>query len=186
MKRVYLYCLLLGSGAPGCSAPSHDAARVEATYDKTSGKLSQLTVDTQKDGKPNIVSYMDGKRFVRIEIDKDEDGKIDRWEYYGADQKIEKIGLSRANDGKPDAWAYEDRDGNVTKIEVSTHHDGKVNRMEFYEKGALARAEEDGDGDGRPDKWETYENGALVKAAFDTKHTGAPDTTIDYRKDVKP
>ena len=33
---------------------------------------------------------MDGARIVRVEIDKDEDGKIDRWEYYGPDQKIEK------------------------------------------------------------------------------------------------
>ena len=51
---------------------------------------------------------MDGARVVRIEIDKDEDGKIDRWEYYGPDQKLEKVGFSRANDGKEDAWSYSD------------------------------------------------------------------------------
>jgi len=168
-----------------CSETPSDSGRVTAVYDKTDGKLSQLTVDAAKDGKPNIFSYMDGKRFVRIEIDKDEDGKIDRWEYYGSNQKIEKVGFSRANDGKQDAWAYQDADGAVAKVEVSTHHDGKVNRVEYYTKSVLTRAEEDGDGDGRPDKWETYENGALVTAAFDTKHTGVADTTIDYRKETK-
>jgi hypothetical protein len=57
---------------------------------------------------------------------------------YGPDQKIEKVGLSRSNDGKQDAWAYQGPDGSL-EIEVSTHHDGKVTRVEFYEKGTLAR-----------------------------------------------
>jgi hypothetical protein len=165
-----------------CGGPAQKADHVEAVYDKTSGKLSQLTVNAVKDGKPDIYSYMNGTKFVRIEVDENEDGKIDRWEYYGPDQKIEKVGLSRANDGKQDAWVYRGPDGTASKIEVSTHHDGKVNRVEFYEKGALTRVEEDGDGDGRPDKWETYENGALTTASFDTQHTGKPDKTIDYRE----
>ena len=57
-----------------CGPPSK-TGRVEATYDKTTGKLVQLTIDANKDGKPDIYSYMDGTKFVRIEIDKDEDGK---------------------------------------------------------------------------------------------------------------
>src|SRR5207253_3152328 len=100
------------------SAPKSD--RVQATYDKQTGKLVQLTVDAKKDGKPDIYSYMDGTKFVRIEIDNDEDGKIDRWEYYGPDQKLEKVGFSRANDGKPDAWAYQAPDGSIGRVEIST------------------------------------------------------------------
>ena len=106
----------------GGSAPKSD--RVQATYDKQTGKLVQLTVDAKKDGKPDIYSYMDGTKFVRIEIDNDEDGKIDRWEYYGPDQKLEKVGFSRANDGKPDAWAYQAPDGSIGRVEISTHRDG--------------------------------------------------------------
>src|SRR6266704_2748571 len=97
--------VFLGLAAVSCGAPPKNG-RVQAIYDKEYGKLVQLTVDAKKDGKPNIYSYMDGTKFVRIEIDNDEDGKIDRWEYYGPDQKLEKVGFSRANDGKPDAWAY--------------------------------------------------------------------------------
>jgi hypothetical protein len=182
MKSLAISWLILTGLGIACSGAKPETGRVTAAYDKASGKLSQLTVDAAKDGKPNIYSYMNGTKFVRIEIDKDEDGKIDRWEYYGPDQKLEKVGLSRSNDGKPDAWAYQGPDAQISKVEVSTHHDGKVNRVEFYEKGVLARAEEDGDGDGRPDKWETYENSVLATASFDTKHTGSPDTTIDYRR----
>ena len=89
----------------GCGDAPRDQ-RVQAAYDKTTGKLSQLTVDATKDGKPNITSYMDGTKFLRIEIDTNEDGRIDRWEYYDADQKLERVGFSRANDGIADAWAF--------------------------------------------------------------------------------
>ncbi len=63
-----------------CTAVPQDQ-RVQASYDAATGKLSQLTVNALKDGKPNITSYMDGTKFLRIEIDSDEDGKTDRWEY---------------------------------------------------------------------------------------------------------
>ena len=165
----------------GCGSAPEDQ-RVKAEYDKETGKLSQLTVDVTKDGKPNITSYMDGTKFLRIEIDANEDGKIDRWEYYGADQKLERVGFSRADDGKADAWAFQGPDGTVSRVEVSTKRDGKANRTEYYEKGALARAEEDTDTDGRVDKWEQYESGALVSVSFDTTKSGKPTTTIDYRK----
>jgi antitoxin component YwqK of YwqJK toxin-antitoxin module len=160
-RPIVFLCFFGAITALACSAkPPND--RVEAQYDKESGKLSQLAVDAKKDGKPNIFSYMDGTKFVRIEIDNDEDGKIDRWEYYGSGQTVERIGLSRANDGVADSWAYPGEDGIVRKVEVSTRRDGKVNRTEFYEKGKLARAEEDSDADGRLDKWETYVDGALA------------------------
>jgi hypothetical protein len=175
-----LACLVAAS----CRGPSPaDRERIKATYDKQSGKLSQLTVDAKKDGKPNIYSYMNGSKFVRIDIDKDEDGKIDRWEYYGPDQKLEKVGLSRANDGRVDSWAYQAADGSVSKVEASTRRDGKPNRTEFYEKSVLVRAEEDTDNDGRVDKWETYSSGALATVGFDTKKAGTPDRVIDYRQE---
>ena len=72
-------------------------------YDPLTGKLRLLKYDSDGNGKVDTVSYMDGSRVVRIEIDKDEDGKVDRWEYYGPDQTLEKVGISRAGDGKEDA-----------------------------------------------------------------------------------
>jgi hypothetical protein len=113
--------------------------RIEPVYDKT-GKLQLLKYDADGNGKVDTWSYMDGARVVRIEIDKNEDGNIDRWEYYGADQKLEKVGSSHANDGKEDAWSYAGTDGSIARIEVSTRRDGKVNRFEYYEKDPLVRA----------------------------------------------
>ena len=158
-----------------------DSSAVSAKYNPATGKLSQLTVNRNNDDKPNVFSYMDGSKFVRIEIDVDEDGKIDRWEYYSADQKLEKVGLSRSNDGIVDAWLFQGADGTINRIEVSTRRDGQVNRVEFYESGKRARAEEDTNKDGRADRWETYVNGSLATVSFDTAGLGTPNHVIDYR-----
>jgi antitoxin component YwqK of YwqJK toxin-antitoxin module len=153
---------------------------VQKIYNKKTGRLERLDYDTKKSGRVDTRCYMDGTRLLRIEIDRDGDGKIDRWEYYGADQKLEKVGISRQNDGIVDAWAYSAPDGTMARLEISTARDGKVTRTEYYEGGALVRAEEDTHAGGRPDKWETYKNGALESVAFDTTRRGTPDRRLTY------
>ena len=170
-----------------CACESRDAAearnRIQAVYDRDTGKLTLLKYDSNGNGKPDTFSYMDGPRVVRIEIDQDEDGKIDRWEYYGPDRRLEKVGFSRANDGKVDSWSYTGADGLVARIEISTRRDGRIDRIEYYEKGAMVRAEEDTDGDGAIDKWEQYEGAHLASIAFDSSHRGTPDRRLVYAAD---
>jgi hypothetical protein len=167
----------------GCRHASDQEASVTTKYDPQSGRLVQVTLNARKDGKPNVFSYMDGSSFTRIELDKDEDGKIDRWEYYGADQKLSKVGISRLNDGKVDAWIFAGADGVVDRIEVSTRRNGVTNRTEYYSSGQITRAEEDTNADGRVDKWETYADDALATVSFDTTNSGKPTMTLDYRRE---
>jgi hypothetical protein len=167
-------------GKPGESA---EAAGVKATYSKTTGKLELITYDTNKDGKVDAWSHMDGTRLVSMDIDRDFDGVVDRWEYYGPGGALEKVGYSRANDGKADAWAYQGPGGQVARVEVSTRRDGIVSRTEFFEAGKLARVEEDSDGDGKPDKWEAYVEGTLFSADLDTNRDGRPDRRLTYGPD---
>ena len=157
--------------------------RIEPTYNKQTGRLELLRYDSNGDGKFDTFSYMEGTRIRRIEIDQDEDGKIDRWEYYGSDQKLEKVGFSRARDGVEDAWSFFNATGATERIEISTRRNHKVDRVEHYEKGMLVRAEEDSDGDGRFDKWETYEGERLASVAFDTARRGTPDRRLIYGAD---
>lgn len=159
MSRISRAFIALLAGA--CSG-AQPVSVLETAYDKDTGRLREISISKAKDGKPNIFSYMDGRKFVRIEIDQNEDGKIDRWEYYTADQKLEKVGFSRANDGVVDAWAFRAPDGTVGRVEVSTRRDGRV------------------------DKWETYQDGRLINVAFDTNGDGEPNHVIDYRKDQPP
>jgi hypothetical protein len=170
--------------AVACSARRQRQAspkKIEPTYKQT-GRLQLHRYDSNGDGKFDTFSH-GRNRILRIEIDQNEDGRIDRWEYYGADQKLEKVGFSRAQDGIEDAWSFFDTAGATERIEISTRRNHKVDRIEHYEKGTLVRAEEDGDGDGRFDKWETYDGARLASVAFDTLHHGTPDRRLIYGAD---
>lgn len=177
----------------GCSHT--DTARIKETtkptYDKA-GKLIQLTYDRNKNGRIDTWTDMDGTRPIQSRIDLDEDGKIDRWEYYDEAGKLAKVGFSRANTGKPDAWAYAGPDGKVARVEISSKGDEhRIDRWEYYDAslaaangaatGALVRAEEDTNGDGRVDKWETYDQAELATVAFDEDFDGKPDRRLTYR-----
>lgn len=174
-------CLLAGLSYAAWSSRSSKAAPtgpVTPQYDPNTGKLAELLWDSKGTGKVDTWSYMDGTRFKRIEIDRNGDGKPDRWEYYGEQNKLEKIGFSRLGDGKQDAWAYLASEGVLSHIDISTHQDGKINRVEYYTANSLARVEEDVTGDGTMDTWETYEggrlagHGKLAPTPFPSKATG--------------
>ncbi len=176
--------LFVGMWSAACERGSGDGRkRIIPEYDPKTGKLSVLRYDSDGNGKTDTVSYMNGAVVVRIEIDKDEDGKIDRWEYYRPDQKLEKVGFSRSGDGIEDAWSYPDAAGSVVRLEISGRRDGKISRIERYTQNVLAAAEEDSDGDGQMDKWETYEGERLASVAFDTRHRGTPDRRLIYATD---
>ena len=182
-RPALLVCIVFASVlAAGCQQRA-GAKRIEPVYDPKTGKLQLLKYDSNGNGTIDTWSYMDGARAVRIDIDTDEDGKIDRWEYYGANQQIEKVGFSRAKDGKEDAWSFTGPTGAVERVEVSTRRDGKVTRVEHFQGDKVLTAEEDSDGDGKIDKWETYDGDRLASVAFDTLHRGTADRRLIYSAD---
>jgi hypothetical protein len=159
------------------------------TYDHVTGRLRELTFDANANGRVDTWTDMDGAKPLRSRIDRNEDGKIDRWEHYGADGRLAKIGFSRNDGGKPDAWAFSGSDGKVQRIEISsTADESRIDRWEYYDplragpdgRGALARAEEDTNRDGKRDKWETYEGGAIKTVAFDENGDGVADRRFTY------
>jgi hypothetical protein len=133
---------------------------------------------------------MDGNRPIRSRIDTNEDGRLDRWEYYDDKGTLAKVGFSRKSDGKPDAWAYSTAGGRIDRIEVSSASDERqIDRWEYYDSsaapgpegtGPLVRVEEDANKDGRRDKWERYENGLVKTAEFDENGDGRPDRRLTY------
>lgn len=182
MKRIAL-AALAASLVSACSDPEKEQLRKTTvpTYDKTTGKLKQLTFDYNKNGVIDTWTDMDGARPVFTRQDRNEDGKMDRWEYFDDGAKLVKVGFSRRDDGKPDAWAYSGPDGRIARIEVSYTSDEKtIDRWEFYASDVLVRSEEDTNGDGRPDKWETYVNGGVKTASFDDDKDGRADRRFTY------
>ena len=135
----------------GCSNPEKERQKlgITPTYDKTTGKLTELTLDSNKNGRIDTWTDMDGARPVQTRIDKNEDGRIDRWEYYDGRGQLQKVGFSRKDDGKADAWAFAAADGRIEKIEISSVADEKkIDRWEHYDASGLISAEEDTNADG--------------------------------------
>jgi hypothetical protein len=166
-----------------CSKPAPDPAKLttKPTYDKTTGKLTQLTYDRNHNGVIDTWTDMDGARPLRSRIDQDENGTPDRWEYYDGQGKLLKVGFSRNNTGTPDAWGFSGPDGAIARVEISsTGDEQKIDRTEFLAAGVLVRVELDTNEDGRVDKWETYEAGALKTVEFDEDGDGRRDRRLTY------
>jgi hypothetical protein len=183
MRTLFCLAVVCTVLASACADPERDRIKqtTKPTYDKTTGKLTELTYDRNKNGRIDTWTDMDGTRPLRSRIDLDEDGTIDRWEYYGDKGELLKVGFSRKKDGKPDAWAYSGADDKVERVEISsTADEHKIDRWEHYGAAGLVSAEEDTNGDGRVDKWETYAGGALRTAAFDENGDGTPDRRLTY------
>lgn len=167
----------------GCGTTPARDPRVNAVYDTQTGVLKTLIYDANINGKPEAWSHMDGTRVIRVEQDRDEDGVVERWEYYDADRNLTKVGLASRRDGRVDTWVFPGPDGKAARVERATENDGVVDRIDVYEQGRLVRVEEDGDRDGRIDRWQTYTNGRLAAVALDTTRRGVPDRRFVYGPD---
>ena len=184
---------VVASMLAGCvDAHSSTGNMPSVKYDPVSGRLKELAFDATQNGRNDATGFMDGTRVQRIEVDEDEDGTVDRWEFYNADRRLERVGVSRLRNGRVDAMAFYGQDGDVERIEISTVGDGLFNRVEFYRQGSLTRVEEDTNGDRRVDKWETYadtppsaagQSPPIATAAFDDCLRGTPTRRLVYRSD---
>jgi hypothetical protein len=150
---VLVLFALLPVGCGGASPAADAHGRVTPAYDAATGKLTRLAYDSDDNGTDDTWASMDGTRLVSLEADENEDGQIDRWEFYPPDAKT---GPRQAPE----------------RIERATRLDGRVSRREFFEQGVMTRVEEDTDADG-----------ALVLLALDTAGRGQPDRRFVYRAD---
>ena len=185
---VFMSVLALGVAGACSRTPAGD--RPVADYDPTTGHLRRIVLDANKNGKNDTVSFMDGTRIIRVELDLDENGKVERWDFYGPDGKLEKVGFASRNDGVMDSQAFYEPAGVLQRIEVSTRRDGRFDRTEFYEDKVLVRSQDDANGDGRPDKWDYYtprpDHGpgepayAISVTAFDDSGSGRPERRFVY------
>src|SRR5262245_14870722 len=150
--------LAAGCGSAGSAAPA--TQQVTPVYDKATGRLAELAGDQDGDGKVDTRAFMDGSHFRRIEIDRNRDGKADRWEFYAAGSAA----------GTPQ----------LERVEESDEAGGPVIRREYYESGQLARVEEDTNADSRVDKWEYYIGGSLDRLELDLEGRGKPTQRLNY------
>jgi hypothetical protein len=177
--------------AAACGRPPANTTS-KGTYDPQTGQLIQITYDRNSNGRIDTWTRMQGARPISSELDTNEDGVIDRWEEYDAEERLTRAGWTRQPSPDPakpvaDTWLYPSADGKTSRIEyLDADNTGKqvVARREFYEGERLARVEEDKDGDDVTDQWETWEGGTLKYAEFDEGNDGKPDRRFTYDKGV--
>jgi hypothetical protein len=189
IARLMVAAALASAAACAGGVEQQRAQTTKPTYDKETGRLKELAYDATTNGRADTWTDMDGAKPLRSRVDRDEDGTIDRWEYYDEKSHLVKVGFSRRADGTPDAWAFSGDDGKVHRIEMSSARDEKkIDRIEYYDttrtrpdgQGALIRAEADTNQDGRIDQWETYQDDALRSIAYDENRDGTPDRRLTY------
>lgn len=164
-----LVVLLTGTLSSSCRSSTEDRLAVNGispVYNQQTGKLEQLLSDRDHDGIAETRAFMDGGVIRSIEIDRNHDGKPDRWEYYGTAQGV-------TNPAAPGANVIDHAE------EVNGPTD-RITRREFYANGLIQRVIDDVDGDGRPDKWETYDRGVLVQVDLDLEGKGRPTRRLHY------
>ena len=93
--------------------------------------------DDNHDGRPDHFYIYRNGVLSREEIDRNGDGKIDEWEFFDRQGRIERVELDENFDGRPDAWFS-------------------------YKNSMIESSRRDTDFDGRPDWFATYENGIAV------------------------
>jgi len=162
-NRCLPWFLLLPIMACG-AAPEHESTPAATPiYNPRTGRLEQIVSDRDGDGRQETRAFMDGTRLVRIEIDRNGDDVVDRWEYY-------------TSAGEPPVAVIE-------RAEEAGGPDGTITRRETYVDGELTRVEEDTTLDGRPDKWESYRQGRLVHVDLDLAGEGRPTRRLVYGPD---
>jgi hypothetical protein len=92
------------SMAPSSVAGSNVPAPPTVDRSKCSDKGKQIvTADTNLDKKPDVWTYYEDDKIVRIERDTDYNGKVDEWQYYEAG-KLDRIGYDTTGTGRLDRW----------------------------------------------------------------------------------
>ena len=162
-------CAVLSAVACARGESPADAGTATPVYNERTGRLEELRSDTNHDGKVDTLAHMDGVRLKYIEIDRDFDGRFDRWEYY-----VEAPG-TRAAAAAPDGRSVLDH------AEDASGQDDRITRREFYVDGTISRVEEDVDLDGRIDKCEAYAGGVLQRMDLDLDGVGRPTRRLIYK-----
>jgi hypothetical protein len=108
--------------------------------DPITGALKVIAFDRNRNGRMDSWTYYgDDGRMIRTEADDDEDGLIDHWFEYDAAENVVRMGLSTRGDGVVDAWWYEGPEGGNHWIDYYDRQTNQVARTELYNREGLVR-----------------------------------------------
>jgi hypothetical protein len=142
--------------------------------------LLARVLDADRDGKPELIRYVDPKsrRLVRQEEDRDYDGVLDAWSDYEGGALVARV-LDSNDDGNPDVWeSY--HAGRMTQREIDRDDDGVRDAFYRYDDGSLTEERHDADNDGRIDLHVIYADRRRIRDEEDRDRDGRVDTWRSY------
>ena len=98
----------------------------------------------------------------KYETDENHDGHPDHFYIY-RNGVVATASIDRNADGKIDAWEFYDREGKIERMELDENFDGRPDVWHSYKNGMVESTRCDVDYNGRPDWFATYENGIVVR-----------------------
>ena len=115
---------------------------------------------------------------VKIEDDRNYDGRIDAWSYYESDNII-RSEYDDNFDGSTDGWGtYQDR--NNFTIQYDNDHDGTADVTFYFVNGLKHRADWHPGGSSTILRRVSYKNAIQSKAHIDNNDDGQFDVTLIY------
>jgi hypothetical protein len=155
----------------------------QISYDMATNAVVKDVQDRNQDGVSDRITTYEGFGGARtVETDTGFDGRVDRWETFGAEgQRLRSATAS--NGTRPDRVATYDRAGLLNRVEADEDSDGRFEITRLYEAGKLTEIRIDSDGNGRVDRVQDFRKGYLSEEDFDTNEDGAPDLRMTFGKD---
>jgi len=155
----------------------------QISYDMATNAVVKDVQDRNQDGVSDRITTYEGFGGARtVETDTDFDGRVDRWETFGAEgQRLRSATAS--NGTRPDRVATYDRAGRLSRVEADLNLDGRFEVTRLYDAGKLTEIRLDSDGNGRVDRVQDFRKGYLSEEDFDTDEDGLPDLRMTFGED---
>jgi len=145
------------------------------------GRPIRRLLDTDGNGvAERVETFHPNRRYWRVQTDADSDGFVDKWEVFGRDGELEKIGIATKRPGHPDVWIVPDGRGGVRRREFDVSGNGAIDKIEWFDGTVLTRVAVDGNQNGHMDRWQDWRGGRVVSERLDTDGDGEPDRKLVY------
>lgn len=155
MKPFVFAFAVLFFAVPVTAAPieerdtDQNGSRETKIYYDDQGRIEQMTVDKNEDGKHDMTTFYKAGVADRGERDIDFDGIIDTWTEYAPDGYPTLISIDwKRKDQKVDHWIRLEN-GKVVSKEWDRNFDGKLDYREKYDGSTLLGKEYDDNHDGK-------------------------------------
>jgi hypothetical protein len=147
------------------------------------GSSAAQKIDTNGDGKPDIIKVMAGGHETCRMEDLNHDGRPDSYLYFDANGALRRVESDFDRDGFIDEI---DRysGGVIVRKDRETNLDRKLDTWDFYKDGKIQKRLRDSDGDGKVDQWWTWPDPnkpdcAVIASDHDNDGQPDPNSVVD-------